>query len=346
MSAGGIGARQWIAGVAGALLVLGGLGLVAMTEQGVIEHRVAAERHGGQVLDVQGDARPETGKDRYMVRVAGRLNVVDAPRDPDFNQRVDTPVLIRHVEMFQWREVRVGADVHYEQDWVDRPLDANRFEKPGGHANPGSFPIQGKQFDAGLVKLGAYALSPALVHALPGGDRIAPDMKSLPGNLAASFSPQGDYLVTSANPAHPRLGDLRISWEAVPVQLVTVFARPQGDLLVPASDAPDGKGYDVQVGDRRLVDVLPDVPEPPVFVMARRVLAILLAGFGVLLLLSGRLSAGRALPVALGAGLLLAGAVGGVMWLGKDLQAGAYWFVLAVAGLAVVVWRLHARAAH
>lgn len=346
MSARNAGARQWIAGIAGALLVLAGLGVVAMTEQAVIEHRVAAERHGGQVLEVQGDARPETGKDRYMVRVAGRLNVVDAPLDPEFNQHVDTPVLIRHVEMFQWREVRVGTDVHYEQDWVDRPLDAGRFEKPAGHANPGPFPIQGKQFDAGLVKLGAYALSPALVHALPGGDRIGPDLKSLPANLAASFSPQGDYLLTSTNPAHPRLGDLRISWEAVPVQVVTVFARPQGDLLVPASDAPDGKGYDVQVGDRRLIDVLPDVPEPPGFAMARRVLAVLLAGFGVLLLLSGRMSAGHALPVALGAGVLLAGAVGGVMWLGKDLQASAYWFVLAVAGLAAVVWRLHARAAH
>lgn len=341
-----MGARQWIAGVVGALFVLAGLGLAAMTEQAAVDHRVAAERHGGQVLDVQGDARPDIGKNRYMVRVSGKLNVVDPPVDPEFNQRVATPALLRHVEMFQWREVRLGGDVHYEQDWVDRPLDSSRFERPGGHANPGAFPIQGKQFDAGLVKLGGYALAPALLHALPGAERIAPDAKALPANLAASFSRYGDYLVTSANPDHPRLGDLRVSWEAVPVQVVTIFARPQGDLLVPATDAPDGKGYDVQVGDRRLIDVLPDVPEPPVFAMARRVLAMLLAGVGVLLLLSGRMSAGQALPIALGAGVLLAAAVAGVMWLGKDLQTSAYWFVLAVAGLAVVVWRLHARAVH
>ncbi len=346
MSAGRMSARQWIAGIVGALLLLAGLGLVATTEQASIEHRVAAERHGGQVLEVQGDTRPDVGKNRYMVRVSGRLNVVDAPLDPEFNQRVTTPVLVRHVEMFQWREVRVAGDTHYEQDWVDRPVDASRFERSAGHANPGAFPIQGKQFDAGLVKIGGYALAPALLHALPGGDRIEPDMKALPANLAASFTRHDDYLVTSANPGHPRLGDLRVSWEAVPVQVLTIFARPQGDLLVPAADAPDGKGYDVQVGDRRLVDVLPDVPEPPVFAVARRVLAMLLAGLGVLLLLSGRMSASHALPVAAGAGVLLAAAVAGVMWLGKDLQSSAYWFVLAVAGLAVVVWRLHARAAH
>lgn len=346
MSAGGMDARHWVAGVAGALLVLAGLGLVATTEQASIEHRVAAERHGGQVLEVQGDTRPDIGKNHYMVRVSGRLNVLESPLDPEFNQRVNTPVLLRHVEMFQWREVRVAGDTHYEQDWVDRPLDSSRFERPAGHANPGPFPIQGKQFDAGLVKIGGYALAPALLHALPGGERVSPDMKTLPANLAASFSRNGDFLLTSANPTHPRLGDLRVSWEAVPVQVLTVFARPQGDLLVPAADAPDGKGYDVQVGDRRLVDVLPDVPEPPVFAVARRLLAMLLAGAGVLLLLSGRMSSRDAVPIALSAGVLLAAAVAGVMWLGKDLQSSAYWFVLAVAGLAVVVWRLHARAAH
>ncbi|WP_266171275.1 TMEM43 family protein [Dyella subtropica] len=339
----GSGLRQLAFGVAGSLLVLAGVGLVAMTEQAAIQHRVAADRHGGQVLDIAPDSQPEAGQHGYMVRVSSAINVVEAPHDAEFNQHVKTPVLIRHVEMFQWREVRIGSEVHYEQDWVDRPLDANRFEHPAGHANPGAFPVKGKQFDAGLTKVGGFALSPVLLHALPGSDRIEPDTKSLPTNLAASFSRHGDYLSTSANPNHPRLGDLRVSWEAVPLQVVTVFARLDGDQLVPASEAADGKGYDVQVGDRRLVDVLPDVPEPPVFAMPRRVLAVLLATLGALLLLRDRLPMPGAAPISLGAGLLLIGAVAGVMWLGNDLQASAYWFVLAVLGLAVAVWRLHAR---
>lgn len=336
--------RQLAFGAAGALLVLAGIGLVGTTEQAALQHRVAAEKHGGQVLDIDTGSSPQAGQHGYMVRVSSPVDVVEEPFDADFNLRLKTPVLIRHVEMFQWREVRVGEDVHYEQDWVDRPLDATRFARPAGHTNPGPFPIQGKQFDAGLAKVGGYALSPVLMHALPGGELIEPELKALPSNLAASFAPHGNYLTTSASLEHPRLGDLRVSWEALPVQQVTVFARLDGQQLVPASDAADGKGYDVQVGDRRLVDVLPDVPEPPALAVPRRVLSVLLAAFGVLLLLWDRMPVRRVAVIAVGGGLLLAGAVGGGMWVGRDLQVAAYWFVLAVLGLALVVWRLHARA--
>jgi hypothetical protein len=332
------GRALWLSTVVGIVLVVAGAGLVALTEHAAVRHREAAERHGGPVLDLASASHAQSG---YMLRVSGDVKVEEAPRDPEFNQKVDTPVLIRHVEMFQWREVRIGSEVHYEQDWVDHPLDAAHFEHPAGHANPGAFPLQGKQFDAGVVKVGGFALSPELLHALPGAAVMAsPDTASLPPNLAASFSRNGDYLTTSANPAHPRLGDLRVSWEAVPKQLVTVFARLEGNQLAPAAHAADGKGYDVQVGDRRLTDVLPDVPAPPAFAWPRRILAILLAAFGALLLLQGRLEDEQR-PIALGAGLLLAGAIGGAMWLGEDLQASAYWFVPAVLGLALAVWRLH-----
>lgn len=336
-----VSASQWVSGALGALLVLLGMGLVAMTEQGAIQNRTGFVRHGGEVLELDGDSGPQPGQHGYMLRVASNIDVVEEPYDADFGQRFHTPVLVRHVEMFQWREIRVGSDVHYEQDWVDRPLDASRFEHPGGHANPGAFPITGKQFDAGLVKVGGFALSSELLHQLPGSEFVTPRLGALPANLAASFSQDDQYLTTSVNPGHPRLGDLRVSWETIPVQVVTVFARLDGDRLVPASDAPDGRGYDVQIGDRRLADVLPDVPEPPSMVGLRRVVAVLLSAFGAFLLVWHRLPTDRSLPVALGVGLLLTGALAGVMWLGKDLQFSAYWFVAAVLGLALVVWRLH-----
>lgn len=218
-----------------------------------------------------------------MVRVAGPIKVAEPPYDESFNQHFDAPVLIRHVEMFQWREVHIGEQVHYEMDWVDRPVDASHFAQPSGHTNPGGFPIEGKQFDAGQVRVNELMLSPPLLHALPGSERVSPDMKRLPSNLAASFSLYQGYLMTSATPANPRLGDLRVSWEIAPIQTVTVFARLDGEQLVPATDAADGKGYDIQSGDRALTDLFPDLPLPPSGVWVRRVLALLLmvAGIGL-----------------------------------------------------------------
>lgn len=336
--------QQWLRRALGALLLLGSVGLVAMTEQGLLDHRHASQRHGGQILDLGAGGPPQAGQHGYMVRVAGPVRVVEAPYDPEFGQRAQAPVLIRHVEMFQWREVRVGDDVHYELDWVDRPVDSRRFERTIGHANPEGFPIQGKQFDAGQVRVGAYSLSPALLHALPGSNPVAPDMKSLPPNLAASFSLYNGYLTTSAKPEQPRLGDLRVSWEAVPAQEITVFAQLDGDQLVPAVHATDGKGFDVQVGDRDLVDVVPDVPESPSFVWLRRILALVLGTFGALLLLPERPRTYHDLLLAAGAGALLVGAVASVLWLGTDMAIGGAWFGVALLGLGLAVWRIRASA--
>ena len=114
--------------------------------------------------------------------------------------------------------------------------------------------------------------------------------------------------------------------------------------LVPAAHASDGKGYEVQVGDRALVDVLPDVPELPSLVWPRRIAALLLGLFGALLLLPERPRTHHDVLLAAGVGALLVGALACVMWLGTDMAVGAAWFAVALAGLGLAVWRIRATA--
>ncbi len=331
--------RGLVLNVIGALLVLAGIGLVAMTARSLLNYRAVASLHGGEVVDLGANARPGAGQHGSMVRVVGTPAVVEAPHDPDFNLRANTPMLVRHVEMFQWREVRVGSSVHYELDWVDHLLDAGHFEDPKGHANPVSFPISGKQFDAGLVQIGGFKLGPVLLHAIPGTQRITPDPGSLPENLAASFSRYQDYLVTSARPGDPRLGDVRVSWNEVPLQELTMVGRIDGDRLVAATDAADGKGYVVQVGDVPVLDIFPDLPIPPEFVLSWRILAVLLASLGAFLLLSAQRDRRDPL-LALGLGALAVGVVASVLWLGDDTRTMWGWLVLAALGLLLTGWRL------
>jgi hypothetical protein len=334
----GMSARALALNMLGALLVLAGVGLAAVTARSLLSYRAAAIRHGGEVMNLGGNARPQPGQHGAMARIVGTPEVVEAPHDPEFNLHVNTPVLVRHVEMFQWREIRIGANVHYEMDWVDHPLDASHFQDPAGHANPASFPISGKQFDAGLVQMGGFKLGPVLLHALPGSEQVTPDPKSLPENLAASFSLYQNYLVTSARPDDPRLGDVRVRWDEVPLQQLTVVGRLDGDRLVAASDAADGKGYDVQLGDVPVLDMFPDLPIPPEFVWSWRILSVLLAALGAYLLMSQRRH--RDFLLALGLGGLATGTVACVIWLGSGADAIYGWLAVALIGLVLAVWRL------
>ena len=331
--------RGWLRTGVGALLLLLGLILLVVTERSVIGQQTAGLRHGGQLIDLGADARPQGGEHGYMARVSGTPVVVEAPLDKDFNVQASTPVLIRHVEMFQWREIRVGGSVHYEMDWADRPIDASRFQQPGSHANPGQFPIQGKQFDAGLVRLGGFKLSSALQQALPGSMPVSPQMKTLPANLAASFSEYNGYLVTSEHPGSPRVGDIRVSWQGIPQQLVTVVARVDGGQLEAATGAADGNGYSVSVGDVPLLDVYPDLPLPPTMVLLKRVLAVLLAVLGMFMLLPMRgTTPDTWLAPALGA--LVTGVVAAALWVSVGTNTVGWWLAFAALGLSGTLWRL------
>ena len=322
--------------VAGAALLLAGLALVAMTGRSLMLYQSALARHGGDRL---ADAAAQSGASGDMVHVVGLPRVVQPPRDEEFNLSVATPVLTRHVEMFEWREVHVGDTLHYELDWSDRPLDSHQFQRPADHANPGDFPVQARQFDAGRVQLGRFTLGPQLLHALPGTQPVPPDLQHLPANLAASFSLYQNALVTSADPASPRLGDVRVYWEAVPVQTVTILARRDGNQLVPATDTADGNGYDLQIGEHSLSDMLTDVPVPPQLLGLRRVLAVLLASLGAFALLWGRGKGWHDGPVALGLGAMAVGAVACAQWLGNDGSTALNWLALAAGGGALALWR-------
>ncbi|SFW37751.1 TMEM43 family protein [Luteibacter sp. UNCMF366Tsu5.1] len=328
--------------VAGAILLLAGLGLIAWNERRVMDYAAALARHGAPVLDLGAAGRPTAGQYGSLTRVSGVPQIVEAPRDKEFNVSAESPILIRHVEMFQWREITVGGATHYELDWVDRPIDATSFAKPAGHVNPGAFPVQGRQFEAGEVKLGNFKLSEPILRAFPGRVSVPPDEKKLPPNFAATFQRVDDALVTSSKPAHPRLGDLRVSWEAVPLQSMTVLARIDGDTLVPASNREGGDGFDVQVGERSLLDVLPALPEPPAAVLIVRLAAFLMAAVGALLLAQASRLRGDAL-FAIGIGAVVVTAVAGAMWLVHDAMTASVWLLFAVLGGGLAIWRVQQR---
>ncbi len=335
----GASVRRVALHVIGVALIFAGVGLAAVTARSLMNYRLAAERHGGEMIDLGVDASQKAGQYGHMARVVGMPGVVEPPIDTEFGLKADTPQLFRHVEMFQWRELHFGNEVNYEQAWVDHLLDASYFDQPAGHGNPAGFPLKGKKFDAGLVQIGGFRLASELIHALPGTAVVEPDMKSLPANLAASFSVYQKYLTTSSQPDSPRIGDVRVSWDEIPLQQLTVFARIDGDRLLPAIDPVDGKGYDIQVGDVSLLNLLPDLPIPPDHVLVRRIAAVLLGALGALLMLAAR---GRRLDplLALGLGALVVGAVSGVLWIGRDTRTMTAWLLVTAFGTALAVWRL------
>ncbi|HEX7130130.1 MAG TPA: TMEM43 family protein [Rhodanobacteraceae bacterium] len=319
-------ARKLAGPIAGAILILAGLLLIGFTEHTDRLRAMGEDALGGFVLS-GAEAKPGPSSDGQLVFVSGPVQIAAPARDGQFNVSADAVALVRKVEMFQWHEVN-GAIRSYDVDWVDHPVDASGFVQPEGHENPGPFPFDGERFDSRDVRVGGFRLGPKLVDGIPGVEDFTPDLKSVPANMSATFQVHDDTLVTSADPDHPRLGDLRVSWMQIAPKNLTVLARARGGELTQTTDAAGRPLAQVQIGRRSLSDVVPDAAPRPRFAWARRLLALLLAWLGVILLVPGWRDRGAALLLAFVPLALLAA----VFWFGvRNLSA---WVLVLFAALA------------
>jgi hypothetical protein len=328
--------RTLATAMAGAILFVVALFLAGFTERADRLRAMGEDALGGFVLS-GGDAQPGPASDGQLVFVSGDAQIAGPAHDPQFNVGANAVALVRKVEMFQWHEIN-GGDRAYDQDWVDHPVDASNFARPAGHGNPGAFPFEGARFDSPDVRVDGFRLEPQLVEQIAGVEEFTPDFHALPPNMAATFQAHDKALVTSVDPEHPRIGDLRVSWMRIAPKALTVLARAQNGVLVQSQDASGRDLTQVQIGKRSLSDVVPDAAPRPGYAWAKRALALLLAWAGVLLILP---PAKRDEWLALGAAVAPLALLACLFWFGvRNITA---FVLLAIAILAATAAVLRAR---
>lgn len=129
-----------------------------------------------------------------------------SPRDAEFGVVSRRFGLERRVEMYQWRAAGQG----YEKVWSATPIASAAFAP--GHDNPETLPLAGRRFLAATVTLDGRRLDPEVVARLGEWREFRPNFSALPGNLSATFQPEGDGLGSAENPLDPQIGDLRVTW--------------------------------------------------------------------------------------------------------------------------------------
>lgn len=227
---------------------------------------------GGAVM-VEADAeRIDPAKDGKLVHVQGELRTVAPLRDPDFPVEAQAARLLRKAEMYQWKEEsrtetqkKLGGGEErvttytYSRTWSDRRIDSGSFRRPGGHENP-QMRYKGTEVLARDATLGAFRPGEAALHRLPADQELRVDA-ALSDRLKAKLGPTpvqvvDGRIVLSADPASPRIGDLRISYRLAPPGPASFVARQDG------SDLAE---YQTKAGDRLLLAAAGKVPAAAMF---------------------------------------------------------------------------------
>ncbi|MCE7951206.1 MAG: hypothetical protein DYH18_08895 [Xanthomonadales bacterium PRO7] len=174
-------------------------------------------------------AHVDAANDDRRVRVTGML-IADGPaRDAQLGIGANAALLLRHVEMFAWREHCSGAACGYDTGW-GVAADSHKFREPKGHENPLA-PFASAQFVAPGLKLGAFGIDPGLLTAQRAPQAYPVTDTGLAPNMAASFCADNGVLYAGGDPAHPQVGMLRVSFRVVPLGAATLEGVQRGALI-------------------------------------------------------------------------------------------------------------------
>ncbi|MGH8173912.1 MAG: TMEM43 family protein, partial [Rhodanobacteraceae bacterium] len=161
--------------------------------------------------------------DGRTIALSGKLDVRTPARDTQLGVSADAVMLLRFVEMHQWYEQCAGGACEYKKVWSPQLINSHKFHETEGHQNPERLPLTTARFSAPDVRLGAFRIDAATI----GNYRLSAALNAqpvpypvtnaqLPSNLAISFRDSNGALFSGSDPAHPAIGDVRVSYRIIP----------------------------------------------------------------------------------------------------------------------------------
>lgn len=255
-----IGSSIFLA-LVGFVALLVGAGVLFWNE-GRAVHREKDLNEGEKSLVVIESDQVDQQNEKKLVYLTGPT-VVNAPiHDTDFGVTVEAIKLSREVQMYQWIESKhttkkdkIGGGTEtttsytYDKGWSSNHIRSSSFHVPTGHENPTPSYTNSSTY-AEKVTVGAFSLPRDLVTRI-GGETPLPvtslDAASESVKAGAKLSPSEIYI--GPDPAHPQIGDLRITFSTIPTGRVSIVAMQNQTSLVPYPTRTKGTLVLVETGE-------------------------------------------------------------------------------------------------
>ena len=290
--------RNSVGGVViGLVLIIGMVVLLFWNEGRAVTTARSLAEGAGAVVSVGADA-VEPANEGKLIHVSGTVKTDSTPSDDDFAISASGVRLVRNVEMYQWKEEshsettkklgggeETATTYTYSKEWDDSPIDSGAFKQPSGHQNP-EMDVRGRSFQIPQGTLGAFNLDQPVLDRI-GGDQPMPIKPAQAAAVEAAYgggkkvSVDNGGIYLGWNPSSPAIGDYRISYDLVPLGVISVIGQQQGSQF---------QAYQTIAGDQLLMVDVGNVPAAQMFkeaADANRLITWVIRGVGLLLLAIG-----------------------------------------------------------
>jgi hypothetical protein len=246
-----------VAALIGLILVPASIGLLYWNEGRAVDAIRALDHGAAAIVEVSATAVDPQANGK-LVHLSAMMQPTTPARDPVFGVTGDGLLrLSRVVEMYQWKEETssqsqqsVGGSkttettYTYQRVWSAQPIVSAQFKVGDGHQNP-PMQLRSATFDGAEVKLGAYRVDPSLLNKVATFTPL--QAQSAP---PAGYQVAGDGFYQGQDPNQPAIGDVRVSFTAIPAQTISVAAAQSNDVLTAYRDA---NGYTIALAEPGVV---------------------------------------------------------------------------------------------
>jgi hypothetical protein len=219
-------------------------------------------KEGGKAVVSVASDRVDNANDGKLVHLTGKADTDVELSDPDFGVSANALKLKRTVEMYQWKEStqsrsekKIGGGEKtvktytYSKDWSSAAINSESFKNPDGHENPETFPYESAEQAAPIVTLGAFTLSQSLVEKIDNFEKLpVADDAPMPNDFKDNAVIREGGFYVGADPATPKVGDVRIFFSVVKPGDVSVITKQTGNTFEPYQTQAGGTIELLQTG--------------------------------------------------------------------------------------------------
>ncbi|MCL7488102.1 MAG: TMEM43 family protein [Desulfobulbaceae bacterium] len=247
--------------VAGIILIAIAFFLLFWNEGRAVKRYQTLKEGGGVVVSVSADTVDAANQGK-LVHLTGKAETGEILEDSVFGISASAIKLKRNAEMYQWQQEskseerkKLGGGTEtvttysYNKVWSPDLISSGSFKESEGHQNPGQMPFQSEEQVAGHVTVGAFTLSPSLVGKINAYTPVTLSSEYvLPESLKDKAQLSSTTVYVGQDPANPRIGDVRVSFQEVRPMDISLVSSQVNDTFEPYHAKTGGSIELLQIG--------------------------------------------------------------------------------------------------
>lgn len=246
----------------GVLLFLATGGFVFFNETRSVARYTALDQSADTVISIAPD-HVDPSHEGALVHVRGGVQSTQELVDETFGVKAQALRLVRHVEIYSWEETKrdekrkndKGEDetvttYAYAKRFFATPPDSSKFKEAESHKNVEKAAFTDQDFVAKDARLGAFVIPSEALGKLTKLEpvRVGQDMLARSAHASQLRELEGAAFF-GRDVKDPQIGDLRVSYQMVRPQAVSLVAKQSGGTFVAYQPTPDESVFLVQAGE-------------------------------------------------------------------------------------------------